>query len=420
LKGWNLPYYGFMTITMNDDSVADVAQLAGIVRAESAVRFSGKSRAETYAWVEATLTRFRYFGESKENKGVIARYLVLMTGLRRSRIDKLIRRKRETGKVLPAKRTQHSFPTKYTADDVALLAEVMKAHHYPNGKAAVAGMKDMYGIYGDQRFVRLQKLSVAHLYNLKGRRQYQTATLDYGHTRPTAVPIGTRKKPEPFGKPGFLRVDSVHQGDLDREKGVYHINLVDEMTQMEVLVSVEGISEWFLRSALETALASFPFRILNFHSDNGSEYINKAVARLLRKLLIDQTKSRSRQTNDNALVEGKNAAVVRKWMGYAHIPKANAETINAFYAKFLNPYLNFHRHCAYPTDYVDAKGKVRKKYEIYLTPIQKLVAIPDAEQYLRPGVTKESLEKEAMRLTHLAAAQEVQAEKYKLFKAMVR
>lgn len=414
-------------ITMNDDGVETVGQLAVIVEPSSAVRFSGKGRTETYAWIASTLARFRYFGESKKNKGVIVRYLVLMTGLGRSRIDKLIRKKRETGNVLRAKRTQYSFPAKYTTDDVALLAEVMKAHQYPNGKAAVAGMKDMHEIYGDKRFVRLKDLSVSHLYNLKERKQYQTATLDYTKTRPISTPIGERRKPKPEGKPGYVRVDSVHQGDLDKDaatklgtrKGVYHVNLVDEITQWEIVVCVEGISEYFLEPALEAALASFPFRILNFHSDNGSEYINYTVARLLQKLLIEQTKSRARTSNDNALVEGKNAAVVRKWMGHAHIPKEYAEAITVFYAKFLNPYLNFHRHCAYPTDYVDAKGKVRKKYETYLTPCRRLLALPDGEQYLCPGVTKANLIIEEKRLTHLAAAQEVQTEKSKLFKAMV-
>jgi transposase InsO family protein len=408
-----------MTITMNDDGILDVGQLQGIVKQGSVVRFSGKGRAEMYAWIESTLTRFRYFTESKENKGIVRSYLIMMSGLRGSRIDKLIRRKKETGKVLVAKRTQHAFPAKYTTDDVALLALVMKAHNYPNGKAAVAGMKDMYDHYEDQRFIRLKDLSVSHLYNLKGRRQYQTATLDHERTRPVSVPIGERRKPRPDGRPGFIRVDSVHQGDLDKEKGVYHVNLVDETEQWEIVVCVEGISEYFLLPALEAALASFPFRILNFHSDNGSEYINKTVAYLLNKLLIEQTKSRSRRTNDNALVEGKNGAIIRKWMGHAHIPKKHAKAINAFYQKFFNPYLNFHRHCAYPTDYVDQKGKVRKKYETYLTPCQKLLRVPHVEQYLKPGVTKESLEKESMRLTHLAAAQEVQDEKYKLFKAMV-
>ena len=408
-----------MTITMNDECIVSVAQLFGIVREGLPVLFSGKDRAETYAWIESTLTRFRYSTESKENKGIIRRYLIQMTGLKGSRVDKLIRRKKETGKVLLSKRTQHAFPAKYTTDDVALLAEVMKAHQYPNGKAAAAGMKDMYDRYHDERFVRLKDLSVSHLYHLKGRRQYQASTLDYEHTRPVSIPIGERRKPQPNGTPGYLRVDSVHQGDQDKEKGVYHVNLVDEVTQAEIVVCVEGISEYFLEPALEEALTSFPFRILNFHSDNGSEYINKTVAQLLNKLLIEQTKSRSRKTNDNALVEGKNGAVVRKWMGHAHIPKKHAKEINTFYMRFLNPYLNFHRHCAYPTDYVDGKGKIKKKYETYLTPCQKLLSLPNVESYLRPGVTKVSLLEEEKHLTHLAAAQEVQTEKSKLFKAMV-
>jgi len=408
-----------MAITMNDDGIVSVAQLSGIVGSESPVRFSGKGRAEMYAWIESTLARFRYRTESKEHKGVIRKYLILMTGLCGSRIDKLIRRKKETGKVLPAKRTQHAFPAKYTVSDVALPAEVMKAHNYPDGRAAAAEMKDMCGRYRDERFIRLRNLSVSHLYNLKGRRQYQTATPDYEHARPVSIAIGERRKPAPDGTPGFLRVDSVHQGDQDKEKGVYHINLVDEVAQWEILVSVEGISEYFLQPALEAALASFPFKIANFHSDNGSGYVNKTVARLLNRLLIGQTKSRSRTSNDNALVEGKNAAVVRKWMGHAHIPKGNAKLINAFYVKFPNPCLNFHRHCAYPTDYIGAKGKIRKKYETHLTPCQKLLAIPDVERYLRPGVTKESLPAEEKRLTRLAAAQEVQIEKLKLFKAVV-
>lgn len=408
-----------MTITMNDDSIVSVAQLVHIVQSESHVRFSGKDRAQTYAWIEQTLAKFRYQQETKKHKGIIKRYLMLMTGLRGSRMDKLIRRKKETGKVFLAKRTQHTFPAIYTTGDVALLAEVMKAHQYPNGHAAVAGMKDMYDRYHDERFVRLRNLSISHLYNLKGRRQYQTATLDYAKTRPVVIPIGERRKPRPDGQPGFLRVDSVHQGDQDKEKGVYHVNLVDEVAQWEILVCVEGISEYFLLPVLEVALASFPFRIVNFHSDNGSEYINKTVARLLNKLLIEQTKSRSRTSNDNALVEGKNGAVIRKWMGHAHIPKRHAKAINEFYRKFLNPYLNFHRHCAFPTEYADAKGKIRKRYETYLTPCQKLLAIPKVKDYLRPGVTKESLMQEAMCLTHLTAAQQVQIERSKLFKAMV-
>jgi hypothetical protein len=298
---------------------------------------------------------------------------------------------------------------------VALLAEVDAAEAYRNGRATKKTFEDMYGVYGDARFRRLSKISVSHLYNLRGTRIYQSRSLHYEKTRPTQVAIGIRKKPEPDGKPGFLRVDSVHQGDRDKEKGVYHINLVDEVVQWEVVGCVEGISEQFLRPLLEDALSQFPFRILGFHSDNGSEYINKVVAKLLHTLLIDQTKSRSRHTNDNALVEGKNGAVIRRHMGYMHIPRKYAGLINEFYRSHFNPYLNFHRQCAFPERYVDARGKIRITYNDYHTPCEKLLSFESVEKYVKPGITREALAHIQMKQSHLAAAKEMQEEKHQLF-----
>ena len=408
-----------MTITMNDEGIVTVAQLEEVVGLGAGVEFEGKERNEIYAWVETTLTRFRYFGETKKNRGIVKRYLILMTGYSEEQVDKLIRKKKEAGVVRAMRRTQHAFPKTYTVEDIALLAEVDAAESFRNGNAARKTLRDMYEVYGDRRFKRLANISTSHLYRLRGTKIYQSRALHYEKTKPTSIPIGIRKKPEPFGKPGFLRVDSVHQGDLDKEKGVYHINLVDEVTQWEILVCVEGISEYFLLPALKEALASFPFRILNFHSDNGSEYINHTVAKLLQALLAEQTKSRSRTTNDNALVEAKNAAVVRRHMGYHHIPKRHAKAINAFYREWFNPYLAHHRQCAFADDVVDAKGKVRKIYRTYFTPCEKLLTLEGVSQYLKPGITTEALRATTVAETHLAAAKKMQAEKYKLFKGMI-
>ena len=157
------------------------------------------------------------------------------------------------------------------------------------------------------------------------------------------VKIGERAKPEPGGSPGYIRIDTIHQGDLNGQKGVYHINAVDEVTQWEVVASVERISETYLVPALESMLAGFPFLIRGFHSDNGSEFINQTVAKLLNKLLVRFTKCRPRHTNDNGLVESKNGSVVRKQLGYAYIPQACAELINKYNRAFLNPYVNFHK-----------------------------------------------------------------------------
>ncbi|EQD55701.1 integrase, catalytic region, partial [mine drainage metagenome] len=89
-------------------------------------------------------------------------------------------------------------------------------------------------------------------------------------TRPATVPIGERRAPTPNNRPGYLRVDSVHQGDQDGLKGVYPINAVDSVTQYEGVATCERISEAFLIPVLEALLLSFPFVILGFHSDNGS------------------------------------------------------------------------------------------------------------------------------------------------------
>ena len=156
----------------------------------------------------------------------------------------------------------------------------------------------------------------------------------YQATRPTQVAIGQRRAPRPEGRPGYLRVDTVHQGDWDGAKGVYHVNAVDEVTQWQVVGAAGQITEAALRPVLEAMLEQFPLRIRGFHSDNGSEFINHTVAGLLNKLLIEQTKSRPRHCNDNGLVECKNGAVIRKHMGYGYIAPRHAEAIGASYPNF--------------------------------------------------------------------------------------
>lgn len=404
-----------MTMDMDDNHIVSVAQLKELVKLGKCVKFNSNNKHQTYEWIGRTLGRFHYFSESKKNRGIIKNYVIVMTGYSEGQIDKLIAMKKKFGRIFVRERTQHTFPKKYDASDVALLADSTSLLSHPNGRAVKQMMKDMYHLYGDNRFEKLQHISVSHFYNLRKTNIFRSRILNYQKTHPVKVNIGIRKKPSPFGKPGYLRVDSVHQGDLDKEKGVYHINLVDEVTQWEIVGCVEGISEHFLAPLLEELLELFPFMIVNFHSDNGSEYINKTVARLLNKVNIEQTKSRSRKTNDNALVEGKNGAVIRKQMGYHHIPKKHAKEINQFYREYLIPHINFHRHCAYATDYMDSRGKVRKAYETYMTPCQKLLSIENVEQYLKPGITKELLMQEQMKMSHVEASQKLQTAKAKLF-----
>lgn len=395
--------------------MVSIAQLREFLKLSSGTTFRSEDTAQAYEWIGRTLSKFCYTRLKKKEKGIVRQYIITMTGYSQTQIDRLIARKRKIGRIVKQKRTQPSFVRIYTPEDVALLSEVDNAEGRRTGGALKKTLADMFHVYGDTRFIRLANISISHIYNLRATRVYESASLTYTKTNPTPVNIGIRRKPQPEGKPGYLRVDSVHQGDLDKQKGVYHVNLVDEVTQAEVLVTVEVISESFLVCALEEALGQFPFMILGFHSDNGSEYINKRVAGLLNKLLIEQTKSRPRHTNDNPHVEGKNNFVVRRHFGYMHIPKRYARLINEFNQEYLNAYLFFHRQCVFADEIIDSKGKVRKVYKTYLTPCEKLLSISNIETCLKPGITTDTLRTQMMAQTHLKAAQEMQEAKRILF-----
>ena len=402
---------------MNDSHIVSIKQLERFIKGaeEAEILFRGVSREEKYAWIKQTLAKFHYFRLKKKEKTTLRQFIMKMTGYSKSQLTRLVAEKKKNGVIISKTSSRHEFPQRYTIDDVALLIETDKAHNRLSGPATKKIFARMYEVFRDNRFVRLCKISVSHIYNLREKRQYLSNTCFFEKTKPVSVPIGERRRPDPQGQPGFIRVDTVHQGDLDKEKGVYHINLVDEITQWEIVVAAEKISEHYLLPVLEEALDQFPFRIINFHSDNGSEYINKILDRLMNKLLIVQTKSRTRHCNDNALAEGKNGSVVRKHMGHNFIPQRYAPMINGFYREYFNLYLNYHRPCGYATKIVDARGKEKKVYDVYRTPFQAYKAIVGREFFLKVGVTMEKLEKMALAQNDNECAHAMQKAKAELF-----
>ena len=414
-----------MIVAMQTEGLKTLGQVRGFVEGNAGVEFELPDRESAYGFVRRTLVQFGYHGLGKGEKGVVRAYVRKVTGLSRAQVTRLIWQHRETGRVEDRRGQGPAVPfeRRYRASDIDLLAEVDAALGQMSGPATRSLMRRQYEVFNDERFERLAGLSNGHLYNLRRSRSYRCRRTTFTHTRPTPVAIGERSKPRPNGRPGYIRVDTVHQGDHDGHKGVYHINLVDEVTQWQHVGTVEAISERFLLPVLEALLQAYPFGVQAFHSDNGSEYINHQVANLLNKLHIGRfTKGRPRRTNDNALVEGKNAAVVRKYLGYAHIPKHFASEVNAFTQDVLSPFLNYHRPCLYPLDTPDAKGRIKKRYPHHLvtTPYEKLKSVPDAACYLKPGLSFAQLDAQAYAVSDLEAAQALNRARDQLFQSMHR
>ncbi|MDD5435694.1 MAG: hypothetical protein PH343_09730, partial [Nitrospira sp.] len=114
----------------------------------------------------------------------------------------------------------------------------------------------------------------------------------------------------------------------------------------------------------------------------------------------------------------KNGAVIRKNLGYSHIPQPCAGLLNVYHRKYLNPYINFHRPCFYPVVTIDQKGKVRKMYpyETIKTPYEKLKSLPRVETYLRQEITLEKLDAIAKQMSDNEFAERMVKARSKLFK----
>ena len=405
---------------MNDNDIKTLPQVRAFLDGTRALEFSMQTQSERYDFVRRTLIRLAYHTLSKPDKGTVLSFLVHVSGYSPIQVERLVKTWLKYGQLRPNTSAGNGFTRKYTDADRRLLAEWDERHETLSGQATKKLCERAWRIFDLPAYQRLAGISVSHLYNLRHSSTYPRARRTVEKTRSKNSPIGERRKPQPDGQPGTIRVDTVHQGDQDGVKGLYHINAVDEMTQFDIICAVEKIAERYLIPVLEQLLDQFPFIIVSFHADNGSEYINRHLVKLLKKLLIELTKSRARHSNDNALVESKNGSIVRKHLGYSHIQQRWAPLVDPFHRAYLNPCINDHRPCFFPVTKTNAKAKQVKTYpyQAMMTPFEKFKSLDDAHQYLKPGITMEELDAIALSINDNEAAQQLKEAKQPLFKTI--
>jgi transposase InsO family protein len=402
---------------MDDQNIQSIEDIQVFLKGVRKNHFEIPEREDRYRWMSRILEHFRYLGLTRKEKGVVFEYIQKRTGYSRQQVSRLIEQYRQEGTIVLKRPKRYRFPKKYGDPEVRLLVQTDNLHSQLSGPATKKILEREYQVYGRSEYQKLSQISVAHIYNLRQRKTYRHQALYFTKTHPTSRGIGERRKPQPQGKPGYIRVDSVHQGDSGRHKGVYHINTIDESTQFQVIACVERISEAYLLPVLENLLVQYPFTLFEFHADNGSEYINHYVAKMLQQLFVNLTKSRPRHPNDNALVESKNGSIIRKHMGYDYIPSHYAPPIDRFYQEIFNPYLNFHRPCFFPDTITDSNGKQKKIYPYHnlMTPYEKLRAIPHGESFLKEGLSFHQLDAFAHQMSDNQFAERMTKAKDKLF-----
>ena len=401
---------------MQISHIKTIEQIKNFLNSTMGYTLSAQSKKEVYEWLNWLLCQIHYHKLKKPKKRLIKEYIQKVTNYSNVQIKRLISKHKKGELYWKKWQKKERF---YTSEDIMLLHQVDQEHRL-SGAAIRKILKRGYKVFNNEKFERLANISVSHIYNLRARVEYQRLGKIFDKTKPTVSNIGKRMKPIPNGKPGYFRVDTVHQGDKGNQKGVYYINIVDEVTQWEFVFCVPTICERYIIPVLKALLSARPYKIINFHSDNGSEYINYKLAGILNRLHIKQTKSRPRKHNDNALVEGKNGAIIRKHFGYAHIPATehNAYILNQFCVNWLNIYLNYHRPCGFATVQYDKKGKEKKvyKHENYDPPYEKLKSLPDGFQHLKASNSFKLLDKIAYNKDDTTFAKEMNIMKIKMFK----
>jgi len=382
-----------MDVFMDIKRLESLDQLRNFVKGSQKFVMKAKTIEDRYEIIESLVDKFNYPRLTRKQKHLVLIVLKIFTGYKHSQLHQLIE-SCLNGNLSHKKYIRVNVHRTYTGHDIELLEKTDELHYRLSSAATHEIMRREYEIFNHEDFKNISHISFSHINNLRGSEKYKAKYLH--HTQARLVPIGETTKPEINGLPGSIRVDTVHQRD------VYHINSVDEITQWEVAVCVPQISEEYLYHVLCLLLKQYPFHIFNFHSDRGSEFINRIVARLLNKLLIHQTKSRSRHCNDNALVETKNGSVIRKNLGYFHINKGLTGEFNNFFENWFNPYLNYHRPCGFVTEVlVDFKEREKKIYGQYTTPYEKLKEISKEQDidFLNSGVSFEDLDKIAYNMS---------------------
>ena len=221
-----------------------------------------------------------------------------------------------------------------------------------------------------------------HALRLKGRSL--TKPMDSLKSR---IPIRTFYTTQERKKPGFWQIDTVHHCAQATSGQYLHTLSATDVASgwIELRALLNNAHTWTFQ-ALSHIASSVPLPILEFHSDNGCEFINNATEAWCTQKNIPFTRSRENKKNDNCFVEQKNGAVVREYVGYDRLEGTEEQALLCAIYQPLVPLLNFFM----PTQKLKSKTRVGskeiKRYDEPKSPFHRLIESAELPEQIKDSL----------------------------------
>ena len=204
----------------------------------------------------------------------------------------------------------------------------------------------------------------------------------YGRTKPGTllkhhIPIRTDNWD--IQRPGFVEIDLVsHSGNSPDGEFIFSLNLTDIYSGWVETRALMGKSQRGVVKALDELVHALPLSLCAIDCDNGSEFINQQLIAYCKAHLLQFTRGRPYQKDDNAHIEQKNWTHVRKLMGWERYDSPRAlKALNDFYRYEWRWMMNLFQPCVKLASKVRVGSQLTRRYDAAQTPLDRLLAYQD-------------------------------------------
>ena len=200
--------------------------------------------------------------------------------------------------------------------------------------------------------------------------------------------------------PGFFEIDMVeHCGGVKTNGDFVHtLTMTDIASGWTECVAMRMREQMLIVEAFEKVASELPFAMLGVDSDNDSAFMSQSVFDYCKGHGLEQTRSRAYKKNDQAWVEQKNGAVVRRLVGYGRLSGSDATKVLAQLYASSRLYINFFQPSFKLKSKTRDGARVHKVYFTPATPCDRLVAHSSVEPAIKEKLRTQFKDLDPVRL----------------------